>query len=384
MTEDHTDHQAALVQHLTESGALRTPGWIEAFGAVARHPFLGGRVFLQDDTGPYTRWRPVTDDSPVWSELVYQDRALVTQLDGTEAQPEGDEPVTGSPTSSSSLPTVMALMFEELQAETGQKVLEIGTGTGWSTALLAARFGEHKVTSVELDPVIGRAAAAALHDYGVRPTLAIGDGLAGYRPTAPFDRIISTCSVRTVPPAWLAQADPAARIVTPLRGWMQASALLELTVEGDGTARGGFADFDIGFMFARAHTPPPIGVLADPATGHSSPNEIGADLLAGRQDRTGRWILQLALPGALTFQLVEGDLTILVLHDPVTGATAWVHPDHVIQAGPEDLWARAQGAVQDWYKAGSPPLHDFQVLITSARQVVSHPDMATSFTLPAS
>jgi protein-L-isoaspartate O-methyltransferase len=383
LTEDYTPHQAALVAHLTATGVLHTPAWIEAFASVARHPFLGGRVYLQDDTGPYTRWRPVIAGSPGWFELVYRDIALVTQLDGTERPwSEDDEPVAGVPTSSSSMPTVMALMMEELQAERGQRVLEIGTGTGWSTALLASRFGGHMVTSVELDGAIGRAAAEALHGCGAEPTLVIGDGLAGHAPTAPFDRIISTCSVRTVPAAWLAQAAPTARIITPLRGWMEASGLLELTVGNDGTARGGFADVDIGFMFARSHTPPPIGALPDPATGLVESNEIGADLLRSRADRTGRWILQLALPDALTFQIVGDGQTVPVLHDPASGATAWVYPDRVTEVGAGNLWPKAQSAVQSWREAGSPPLRDFQVVASATDLMVSHPAMGVSFTLP--
>lgn len=373
MTQDHAARQEALVSLLVETGALRTAGWVEAFRAVPRHRFLGDRVYVQDDTGRYTRWRPLVAGSPEWLDVAYQDRALVTQLDGAAAPSEGDEPVMGVPTSSSSMPTVVALMMEELQAEPGHTVLEIGTGTGWSTALLAARLGDQAVTSVELDPVIGSAAAAALHGFGAAPTLSIGDGLAGHAPTAPFDRIVSTCSARAVPAAWLSQSAPRARIVTSLRGWMEAGGLLVLTVGDDGVARGGFADSDIGFMFARAHTPPPIGVLPAVRDGSTRVNGIGTDLLTRRDERAGRWILQLALPGVLTFHVVDGDRSTPVLHDPDTGSTAWVYSDHVVEAGPEQLWARAEGGVRAWRAAGSPPLRDFRVMADGRSQTVSHP-----------
>jgi methyltransferase of ATP-grasp peptide maturase system len=384
MIEDYKFRQAAMVEGLVKAGTLRSPAWIEAFSTVPRHPFVGRRIYLQDDSGPYTRWRPVDAAVPGWIELVYQDEALITQLDGAEQSETDDEqPVLGSPTSSSSMPTAMALMMEDLQVEDGQKVLEIGTGTGWSTALLCARLGDDAVTSVELDSGLGYAAAKALHDYGVAPTLVIGDGLAGHEPTAPFDRIVSTCSVRAVPRAWLAQSKPGTRIVTPVRGWMEGTGLLELTVDEDGDAQGGFARRGVGFMFARAHTAPALNVLPALSAGRSQPNRIGVELLQNLDDHTGRWILQLALPEAVTHGVIYPGETIPVLHNPLTGSTAWVYPDHVVEVGSENLWARAQAAVEEWRDAGSPSLYEFQVDITSTAQTVSHERLATSFELPA-
>lgn len=151
-----------------------------------------------------------------WLDGIYADETLITQLDGrTRADDiDGDSTVVGSATSSSTLPSLVLRMWQQLEVASGHRVLEVGTGTGRSTALGAHRLGGDRLTSIEYDPAVGRAAASALAAAGYAPRLVIGDGLRGDpdASTGAHDRLIATCSVRYVPMAWLHQAPAAERM----------------------------------------------------------------------------------------------------------------------------------------------------------------------------
>lgn len=124
-----------------------------AVAAVPREVFLQPGVFLPTDDG---RWRPATpsDLGPAaWAELAYSDeQSLVTQLDGHVTVDDVTAPIGGSPTACSTTPVTVTSMIEDLEADPGMSILELGTGTGYSAALLSAVFGEDLVTSVEVDP----------------------------------------------------------------------------------------------------------------------------------------------------------------------------------------------------------------------------------------
>lgn len=108
----------------------------------------------------------------------------------------------GRPSSSNSMPSNVATMLGYLDipsgAETGMRVLEVGTGTGtgWNAALLAARLDDDAVTTIETDPTVAAGARTALTTAGYAPHIVTGDGLHGYPPHAPYERIISTATAR--------------------------------------------------------------------------------------------------------------------------------------------------------------------------------------------
>lgn len=95
-------------------------------------------------------------------------------------------------------------MIARLDVAAGHRVLELGSGSGWNAALLCELAGEQAVTTVEVDPALREQAHAALTAAGYAPTVVLGDGLDGYAPGAPYDRITSTMAVRRVPGAWVA------------------------------------------------------------------------------------------------------------------------------------------------------------------------------------
>jgi protein-L-isoaspartate(D-aspartate) O-methyltransferase len=197
---------------------------------------------------------------------VYEDVPLATRLRDGEL------------ISSSSQPSLMALMLTALDVRDGHRVLEIGAGTGWNAALLARRLGDDRlVTTVDLDPEITESARRHLHDAGYRPAVVTGDGARGVPERAPYDRIVVTCALPSVPAAWLAQCVPGARILAPL-----ATGLIALTVEDAGRAEGRFLSTPAFFV--------PLRGAARPAAGPSRSGGVPREAL---EDDLFRFLLAL-------------------------------------------------------------------------------------------
>ncbi len=218
-----------LVRELEEDGSLRSPQWRETVRKVPRHVFLP--AFYTSANGPdgITRYTPAgrETDPDKWLALAYQNKTWVTQLDQGATVP-GSGPVTGTPTSSSTLPGVVVRMLEDLDVPDNAKVLEVGTGTGYSTALLCARLGDQYVTSVEHDEDLSAADGERLASIGYRPRLVVGDGAQGSPGNAPYSRIIATYSPGHVPAAWLEQAAPGAVILVSVVGSLDAYGYVRL------------------------------------------------------------------------------------------------------------------------------------------------------------
>jgi protein-L-isoaspartate(D-aspartate) O-methyltransferase len=128
-----------------------------------------------------------------------------------------------------SQPFIVALMTDLLDPAPDHAVLEIGTGSGYQAAVLAALV--HHVYSIEIIPALSAQAEAALTQEGVgNVTLRIGDGAAGWLEQAPYDGIIVTAAGPTVPPALVAQLRPGGRMVIPL-GEPFSDQMLKLVVK---------------------------------------------------------------------------------------------------------------------------------------------------------
>ena len=136
-----------------------------------------------------------------FSELVYADVAL--QLG------EG---------ATISAPSMVAAMISAMRPAAGLRVLEIGAGSGYAAAAMAAAGME--VVGVEISPILARQARAAIDraGYADRVTVEIGDGMAGWPPGAPYDRVVASAAVAALPQAWLEQVVEGGLIVYPESG----------------------------------------------------------------------------------------------------------------------------------------------------------------------
>ena len=119
-----------------------------------------------------------------------------------------------------SQPAVVAFMLELLQAGAGHNVLDIGSGSGWTSALLADLVGEKgHVTAIERIGELCEFGKRNLEKYLsinkiIQPVC--GDGSAGFRDNAPYDRILASAAAGQLPPQWLEQLKPGGILVAPV------------------------------------------------------------------------------------------------------------------------------------------------------------------------
>ncbi|WP_225080973.1 ATP-grasp peptide maturase system methyltransferase [Streptomyces sp. CoT10] len=360
-----------LIDSMTASGSLRTEPWKHAAETVPRHEFLRGGFFRPVPGTSPSAWSPVLESGDDWLPGCYADESLVTQIAGTIKPTDIRGEIMRQPTSSSTLPSLVLRMLEDLHVEPEMKVLEIGTGTGYSTAVLCARLGDGYVTSIEYDEEVAQRAREALGRLGTFPNLLTGDGLLGDDEGAPYDRIIATCGVRTVPAAWLEQTRPGGQILTTIGGWLNASELVRLTVHEDGTASGPVLDGQVSFMLARPHLPPPLGLLPDLSAGKEREAIIGADVL---NDWTTRFVAQFAVPTAQHLKLQQGQHNEDVLIDIATGSWAALHEEDgrwiVRQDGPAPLWDAVEEHLGRWHAASTPAVEEATVHVTAEGQSI--------------
>ncbi|MET9867873.1 ATP-grasp peptide maturase system methyltransferase [Streptomyces sp. NPDC006386] len=376
--------RAAMVDALAQDGVLVDPAWRAAVQAVPRHRFVPGFYLATDDRDEHglTLWEPVTAklDYGRWLAAAYSDTTLITQFDGEE--PDWKAPVVrrgGVPTSSSTLPSLVVRMWADADVAEGHTVLEIGTGTGYSTALACERLDSGDVTSVEVDPRRLDTAADALYGCDYTPTLAVADGLYGYWPEARFDRVVAACSFRNVPPALLAQTRPGGKVLLTLSGWLYGYARVLLTVAEDGTADGALLPGTVSFMAARTHAAPAFGNPTHWAAGlPDKPRKAryGPERLMAATDEAFHllFLAQCAVPDA---QLVTvGDVVHLV--DVVSGSAATLTPGDgvwdVREGGPVRLWERVENVMDAFDSAGRPGPEAFTLHVRDGRQHLRHPD----------
>ncbi len=173
-----------LVETIASKG-IKSKKVLEAIGRVPRHLFM--------DSG--------------FEDHAYQDKAFPISADQTISQPY-----------------TVAYQTELLQVKKGDKVLEIGTGSGYQTAILC-ELGA-KVYSVERQQELYKKTKKFLDKIGYRPKfLSFGDGYKGLPEYAPFDKIIVTAGAPFIPKALLAQLEIGGRLVVPVGDTSQIMTL---------------------------------------------------------------------------------------------------------------------------------------------------------------
>ncbi|GAB3214142.1 hypothetical protein GCM10027294_52000 [Marinactinospora endophytica] len=173
----------ALVDQIRDGGWITTARVERAMRSVERHLFL-----------------PEAD-----LEEAYADKNVPTKT-----APDG------TCLSSVSTPGIVAMMLEQLHVRPGQRILEIGAGTGYNAALLTHLGAE--VTTIDIDPDAVAHTRKALERAGIRGVhLVEGDGENGVPRRVPYDRIIVTAGAWDIPPAWFDQLVEGGLLVVPLR-----------------------------------------------------------------------------------------------------------------------------------------------------------------------
>ena len=189
-----SSRQEMVIAQLEERGISNRPV-LKAMGRVPRHRFV--------------------------------DAALKSRAYGDHALPIGAGQTI-------SQPYMVALMTQSLELEGGERILEIGTGSGYQTAVLA-EFTP-RLFSIERHADLARAAAATLKDLGYSNViLKVGDGTIGWLEHAPYDRILVTAGAPSVPAALFEQLAEDGTLVIPVGD--RESQRLEVIVKKHGRAR---------------------------------------------------------------------------------------------------------------------------------------------------
>lgn len=173
----------ALIDDLIEQRWLKTPQIISAFKKIKRADFLPEDI----------------------KDLAEENMALTIDHGQTISQP-----------------LTVAFMFELLEPKEGQKILDIGSGSGWTTALLSEIVGEKgKITSLEIVPELSEFGKNNADKYGFvsqgRAEFLCVDGSKGYEKDAPYDRILVSASGDKIPEEWKKQLKEGGRIVAPVK-----------------------------------------------------------------------------------------------------------------------------------------------------------------------
>lgn len=364
MPADPATLRLALAEAIAADNPALEPSWRDAIADVPRELFVPATFLRRTATG-WMRVRRSEAGDDEWLRAVYSDRTLVTQVDGQDAT-AAESPATGDPTSSATLPSLVVRTAQVAGLRPGQRVLEIGTGTGYSTAVLCHRLGAENVVSVEYDTGLAAAAAEHLRAAGYRPALVVGDGLRGCAEHADYDAIIATCSVRHIPPHWFWQLKDGGSLTTTICGWMQVAGLIRLALDDEGTAHGRFSADEITYMLARPHERPPSPMFFK-IDGASTRTQVDPTLLERWE---ARFVAQLAAPSAELMETSSG----IVLRDVATGSQAWTEPEGaawtVHQHGPLRLWDQVEDALIQWQQAGAPGLTEFGMTATPESQNV--------------
>jgi protein-L-isoaspartate O-methyltransferase len=369
-----------LVKSLSADGVLPEQ-WRAAFLAVPREVFIPEIIwrYAGDDLVPLRR----AEDPQEWLRRVYGPRYVVTQVDdGNPAGPGGRGRVA---TSSASRPDIVALMLDAGQVEPGMRVLEIGTGTGYTAALLAHYLGARNVTTIEIDPTLAARARAALATAGYgEVTVITGDGTQGYPAAAPFDRVLSTVAAPQVPYAWVAQTRPSGLVVTPWSSTYKHAGLLSLTVGPDGSATGGLVNTTISFMQLRDQRVP-RATVADLVHDTDTPELSETDLHASHLcNDDAPFAIALQVPDChweYVPATTNDERWCVWFLDP--GSRSWARFDYhpntrrwpVHQFGPRRLYDELTTAYQCWDHAGQPPATQWRFTITPDGQ---HVELAQS------
>lgn len=167
--------------------------------------------------------RGVSDSNVLNAMLIVPRHLFVPEKDRSESYDDTPLPIGAGQTISQ--PYIVAFMTEALKIKPSDKILEIGTGSGYQAAVLCELAGE--VFSIEIIPELADRAKETLESLGYRNfRIKTGDGWKGWPEKAPFDAIIVTAAPTEVPPALIEQLSEGGRIIVPVGSQHSAQNLI--------------------------------------------------------------------------------------------------------------------------------------------------------------
>lgn len=174
--------------------------------------------------------RGIADDRVLGAMRMVPREAFVPQYLARRAYDDCALPIEAEQTISQ--PYIVALMAEAAEIKVGDRVLEIGTGSGYAAAVLS-RIAAH-VHTIERHALLAQTARARLEALGFdNVEVRCGDGMLGWPETAPFDAILSAASGPGIPEAWKRQLAPGGRLVMPRGGMTRVQNLIKLKRTGE-------------------------------------------------------------------------------------------------------------------------------------------------------
>ncbi|SED83514.1 Protein-L-isoaspartate(D-aspartate) O-methyltransferase (PCMT) [Streptomyces misionensis] len=307
-------------------------------------------------------------DEGAWAAAAYADTTLVTRVGPVHAdQAVSGQSVTGLPTSSSTLPSLVVSMLEHGRLGPGLRLLDVATGSGYSAALACHRLGDDMVTTLDVDAYLSKAAAERLERIGYRPDVVTADATAEL--PGVFDRIVSMVSMPRIPVSWLRGLAPQGRLVTTITG---TGLILTADKSPDGGATGRIEWDRASFMATRtgADYPPQ---LDDVFAASAEDGEVGLSPFPVL-DVMRAWelwsMLSLMAPGIehRTGTDEHGGRLAWMLHPDGSWARARTAPGEntatVHQGGPRRLYDLLDEIRWRWLEHGELPVYGAQVTIS--------------------
>jgi protein-L-isoaspartate(D-aspartate) O-methyltransferase len=209
--------------------------------ACSRAPSRPDESRSSEPADPWTKPRAALVDALV-ARGIHDDRVIAAMRrvprhefvpSDLRAHAYDDRPLPIGLEQTISQPFVVAAMTEAARIAPRERVLEIGTGSGYQAAVLVELGAD--VYSIEIVEPLARQAQAVLARLGYRLHLRVGDGYAGWPDAAPFDAILVTAAPEQVPPALLAQLAIGGRMVIPVGSQDRGQRLDVITRSRDGT-----------------------------------------------------------------------------------------------------------------------------------------------------
>lgn len=346
-------HQTESLVEAIEKRLARklNPQVREAFLRIPRHVFID---HLYQQQGNRLAWDYIAAPT---SEAIYCDEALVTRIDAK-----------GTPISSSSQPSVMARQLELLNLCPGLSVLEIGTGTGYNAALMGALVGPTgQITSIDIEPELIAPATRHLHTAGATNVLPVaGDGFQGYPDHAPYDRLLATCAVRTLPRTWLAQLAPGGLLLVNVRLHLSSIFLLLRKVTPT-TCEGHILDLNAAYMemYTSAGLPPSLQVnwnRYDAQPRQKIP--LPADLTTLLAHPAYSVLLECLLPSLrkkYRAALGKDEVHTYLIDSAVPGSAIQIQGDHATVIGGQEYLKTRLLQSMEWYQRFDLTMEDYRI-----------------------